>query len=108
MTYPTHVADYFDLIDSGDRAATIRTFSADARVTDDGTTYRGRDEILTWLTGAASEYTTASTHLSAETTDRGVSVLVHLEGDFAGGQVDLRHDFVLGADGLIEGLTIAV
>lgn len=108
MTYSPHITDYFELMDSEDRAATIRTFATDAQVIDDGKTYRGRDEILSWLDGPASEYTTTSTHLSAETNELGVSIVVRLVGDFPGGQVDLRHDFVVDAEGLIEALTIAV
>lgn len=105
---PAVVDDYFALLDSGDRVQTVRTFSADARVTDDGTTYRGHDEIRSWLSGAAGEYTYTSTRLSAETSGRAVGVVVHLVGDFPGGEVDLRHDFTLDAAGLIDGLTIAV
>lgn len=111
MTVPTIlpqvVDEYFSLIEGPTRDRTIRTFATRAEVTDDGRTYRGHDAILTWLTGPASEYETTTTRLSASTAGHVVTVVNRLTGTFPGGVVDLRHEFVLDADGLIEVLTIA-
>lgn len=104
---PTAVADYFALSEGVDRAATIRVFAPDAHVTDDGHDYRGRDEVLAWLDGPASEFETVSTRLSAETVDDVTTVKVRLTGSFPGGEVDLRFVFTLDDSGLIRRLTIS-
>jgi hypothetical protein len=75
-------------------------------VTDDGRTYRGRDAILGWLTGPASEYTTTSTWLSAEQSDTTAVVVILIEGDFPGGRVELRYRFEHEPDGFIRALNI--
>ena len=68
-------------------------------VIDDGSTYRGREEIVGWLTGQASEFTTTSTRLSADRTDRTVVVVTRVEGNFPGGRIDLRNVFTLDGAG---------
>ena len=107
MTLPTAVSDYFALSDGTDPAETIRVFAPEAHVTDDGHDYRGRDEILAWLTGPASEFETTSTRLSTETVDDVTTVVVRLTGNFPGREVVLRFAFTLDDSGLIERLTIS-
>lgn len=106
-TLPAAVSDYFTLSDGSDRAETIRVFSPDAHVTDDGHDYRGHDEILAWLTGPASEFETTSTRLSTETVDDVTTVTIRLTGNFPGGEVVLRFAFALDGSGLIRRLTIS-
>ena len=60
------VADYFNLMDGDDKAKVLDLFTADAVVVDNGHTYRGHNDLLGWLTGPASEFTTTSTWLSAD------------------------------------------
>ena len=103
----THVAAYFDLMDGPDPARVIDVFTADAVVTDDGHTYRGHEDILGWLTGPASEFTTTSTWLSAVQHEDGADVVIILEGDFPGGRVELNYRFTKEPDGLITSLDIA-
>jgi hypothetical protein len=104
---PTAVEHYFDLMDGNDATQVLDVFATGARVTDDGHTYTGRDEILAWLTGAATEFTTTSTRLSVANSDADTVVAVRLEGNFPGGTVDLRHVFTVDDTGLIRGLVIA-
>ncbi len=87
--------------------AAIRTFTPDAVVTDDGRTFRGTEEVLAFLRHGGGGYTYTSAVVGAERVDddRWVAV-VHLEGDFPGGVVDLRYRFVLAAD-LVTELVIA-
>ena len=102
------VESYFDLIDGADPARVIDVFTVDAVVVDDGRTYRGREAILGWLCGPASQFTTTSTRISAVQHDSTTDVVVLLEGDFPGGRVELRHHFTQEAGGLVSGLTIGV
>ncbi|MEG9226458.1 nuclear transport factor 2 family protein [Aeromicrobium sp. Sec7.5] len=107
-TLPTAVSDYFALSEGTDRAETIRVFVPDAHVTDDGHDYRGREKVLAWLNGPASEFETTSTRLSAESTGDVTTVTDRLTGNFPGGQVDLRFAFTLDGSGLIQRLSISV
>ena len=106
-TLPTAVTDYFALSEGADRARTIRVFTTDAHVTDDGHDYRGRDEILAWLTGPASEFETTSTRLAVESLGDTTTVTNRLTGNFPGGQVDLQFAFTIDGSGLVRRLTIS-
>lgn len=103
---PDTVENYFTWIESHVPERTVDSFGTDAFVVDNGHTYTGRDEILAWLTGAATEWETTSTRLSSTTSVDLVSVTTHVTGNFPGGQVDLHHEFALDSDGLIRALTI--
>ncbi len=104
---PAAVREYFARMFEADRSGVIDVFVRDALVEDDGHSYRGRAQILGWLTGAASEYTVTSTRLSAEATADTATVVMRLEGDFPGGVVDLRYVFATTPDGRIATLSIA-
>jgi ketosteroid isomerase-like protein len=103
---PATITRYLDAHRLRDTATAIGTFASDAVVIDDGNTHTGTAAIETWLTGAASEYTYTTRLTSAHKSDDAhYTVTNHLEGDFPGGQVDLRYRFTL-RDGLIGNLTI--
>ncbi|HEY9335402.1 MAG TPA: nuclear transport factor 2 family protein [Kribbella sp.] len=87
--------------------AAMRWYTDDAEVTDDGKTYRGRDEIRAWLARSASEYSYTTELTSTRQVDEHTYVATHhLEGNFPGGTVDLDFTFTL-VDGLISRLVIA-
>lgn len=103
---PAVVTTYLTAHKSRDVAAALGTFTADAAVTDEGHTVRGRDAIGAWLNKAGSEYTFTTTFTGATVSDSDhVDVVQRLEGDFPGGVADLHYRFTL-ADGLISGLVI--
>lgn len=104
---PSAVAGYFDGMEAPNKVLVGEVFSTDATVEDDGHIYRGREEILGWLTGPASEYKTTSTVLSAQHDGVATVVMILLEGNFAGGSVELRHAFLVESTGLIEALSIS-
>ena len=105
---PAAVTAYFTLMDTTEKRDIVDLFTADAVVTDDGRSYRGRGQIAAWLDTAASEYTVTSTRLSAEVVGGTITVTTRLEGNFPGGIVDLRNIFALDASGLFESLLITV
>jgi len=87
--------------------AAMRWYADDAEVTDDGKTYRGRDEIRAWLARSASEYSYTTELTSTRQVDEHTYVATHhLEGNFPGGTVDLDFTLTL-VDGLISRLVIA-
>lgn len=103
---PPAIVTYQAAHDRRDAIAAAASFTEDAVVEDDGKTYHGRAEVERWLSATASEFTYTRTLLSAEETAAGWLVTNHIEGDFPGGQVDLRYVFTL-QDDLIARLTIA-
>ncbi|WP_197375382.1 nuclear transport factor 2 family protein [Mycolicibacterium baixiangningiae] len=103
---PSAIRTYLAAHRVRDAATAITTFTADAEVTDEGRTYRGRDEIVAWLGAAASEYTFTTDFTDATVTGGAYAdVAQHLEGDFPGGVADLHFRFTLDG-GLISRLII--
>lgn len=92
---PDNITTFMTALDDRDDARALATFTTGAVVTDEGHDYRGRDEIEAWLTTSVSEYTYTTQFTGATTTDAGVDVGQHLEGDFPGGVADLHYRFTL-------------
>ncbi|KMS86064.1 hypothetical protein ACZ91_38625 [Streptomyces regensis] len=104
---PDVVQRYLKAHSARDAVAAAATLTAEATVTDDGRTYRGRAAVEQWLDRAASEYTYTTELLTArkDAADHW-TVTQRLRGDFPGGTVDLHFRFTLDGD-LISRLTIA-
>jgi hypothetical protein len=103
---PETITRYLDAHRVHDTLTAISTFTSDAVVIDDGNTYTGTAAIEKWLTRSATEYTYTTELTAAHRTEASHYVVTnHLEGDFPGGQVDLRYQFTLNG-GLIKNLTI--
>jgi hypothetical protein len=78
-------------------------FTAEAAVTDEGRTVRGREAIGAWLNNAGSEYTFSTTFTGATVPDAAhVDVVQRLEGDFPGGVADLHYRFTLDGDRICD------
>ena len=104
---PATILRYLAAHDAGDADTALRAFTPTAEVVDDGTTYRGTEEVRRFLTKAGAEFTFTSTLVSAERSDDAHWVATkHLEGNFPGGVVDLRYRFAMDGD-LIAELVIA-
>ena len=89
---PEPIAAYF-AADRLDAEAVARCFTRDAVVKDEGETHAGLAAIRQWKTEASARYSYTSEPFRVE---RGPGLTVvhsHLEGDFPGGQVDLRFLF---------------
>lgn len=107
MTESQVLDRYFAAEDAGDWGSLAACFTADGVVTDDGEDYRGRSEIRSWRESTVTRWTYTSTLLGVEPVDdRRYVAVVHLEGDFPGGVIDLRYRFTLH-HGLISRLVIA-
>jgi len=104
---PATIRGYLAAHVARDADAALRAFTPTAVVVDDGTTYRGREEIRGFLSQAGAEFTYTTTLIAAERTDDAHWVATNrLEGDFPGGVVDLRYRFVMDGD-LVAELVIA-
>lgn len=104
---PTTVRDFLTAHLARDADAALSAFAPTAVVVDDGTTYRGSEEIRRFLARAGAEFTYTTTLVAAEGTGEARWVATNrLEGDFPGGVVDLRYRFAMDGD-LIAELVIA-
>jgi ketosteroid isomerase-like protein len=104
---PAEIGDYLRAHRARDVDTALRAFTATAVVVDDGTTYRGTDEIRRFLSRAGAQFSYTTTLVAAERLgDAGWSATLRLEGNFPGGVVDLRYRFTMDG-GHIAGLVIA-
>lgn len=94
-TLPETVRTFMTALDAREVNEALATLTTDAVVTDEGHDYKGHDEIGAWIATAASEYTYTTEITGATTTDAGVDVGQHLEGNFPGGVADLHYRFTL-------------
>jgi ketosteroid isomerase-like protein len=99
---PEIIDRYLRLATSDDYAGMAACFTEDAVVTDDGQTYRGRDEIQAWREKLAAAFDYTVTVLRIEGQYRVTAVVA---GDFPGSPVELAYDFRL-REGLISELVI--
>jgi hypothetical protein len=104
---PEAVRDYLTLANTDDPESALATFTETAEVTDDGHRYRGTEEIRTWLTRTANEFTYTTTPLTAHNNETTTTVTSRVEGDFPGSPVILDYDFHL-AENRITSLEITV
>jgi len=89
--------------DRRDTDGALAAFAPDAHVRDDGHDYAGLDEIRGWLSGAAVAFEYTRTLIDATATGPDSWLVTnHLEGNFPGGEVDLRYQFRLQGDCIAE------
>jgi hypothetical protein len=91
---PEPITAYF-AADKLDGDAVARCFTSGAVVKDEGRTYTGAAAIRQWKMETAAKYTDTCEPLCAEQQDGTTVVTCHLDGDFPGGQADLRFFFRL-------------
>lgn len=94
-TLPENVKTFMTALDAREVDRVLATLTTDAVVTDEGHDYKGHGEIGTWVATAAAEYTYTTAFTGATTSDEGVVVGQHLEGNFPGGVADLHYRFTL-------------
>jgi ketosteroid isomerase-like protein len=103
---PAIITSYLKAHMARDIDVAVRSYAPDATVTDEGKTYRGREEIRGWLSRSASEFTYTIEMIGAtKVAENRYVAMHHLEGNFPGGRVDLQFRFTLRG-GEISQLTI--
>jgi len=103
---PTTIRAFLAAHAAGEADAAARTFAPDAVVTDQGETFRGAEQVRSFLDHAGSEFTYTTELIGARRVADAHWVAVnHLEGDFPGGVADLDYRFTLAGD-LISELAI--
>ena len=66
---PASIRGYLDAHEARDADTALRAFTSTAVVVDEGITYRGTDEVRSFLTKAGNGYTYTGTLAAAERTD---------------------------------------
>ena len=102
---PDTIKTFMTAVDAREADHALATLTTDAVVTDEGHDFKGHDEIGAWVATEAAEYTYTTAFTGATTTEGGVDVGQHLEGDFPGGVADLHYRFTLDGE-LINRLVI--
>lgn len=94
---PDAIRRYLEAHQEGRRADVVTgVFAEHATVTDEGREHVGADAIRGWLAHTASAYTYTLQYTSqSQSGPASWAVRAHLEGDFPGGEVDLRFMFVV-------------
>jgi ketosteroid isomerase-like protein len=93
---PEVIGCYLKAHQARDIDVAVRSYTPDATVTDEGRTYYGPEEIRSWLSRSASEFTYTIQMTGATMVDDDhYDVTHHLDGNFPGGQVDLHFRFTL-------------
>ncbi|MFF7967054.1 nuclear transport factor 2 family protein [Streptomyces sp. NPDC007903] len=105
-TLPEAITRYLTAHRTHDTATAITTFTHEAKVIDDGNTYKGTEAIREWLDRSTTAFTYTIHLTGTQQTDTNRYIATHhLAGDFPGGTIDLRYQFTL-RDDLIERLVI--
>jgi hypothetical protein len=105
-TTPVAVTRYLAAADAKDPAAVADCFTQTGTVTDEGVTYRGREEIAGWREKTIGQWTYTTTVTGSQPISANeYQVSAHIAGDFPGGEADLAFRFTLAGD-LIADLTI--
>ena len=106
-TLPAAVLGFVDGWQGRDAEKVESLFTENAVVSDEGHTYRGRDEINAWIRNSINLFTTTLSFLGAREVEGMVGASYRLEGDFPGGVVELEYQFHLDAEGQIAKLDFA-
>jgi uncharacterized protein (TIGR02246 family) len=82
MTLDAPIARYFATADGSDPETFASAFAADATVTDEGRTHRGRDQITAWRNAAKAKYRITVTPNAVTQRDGKTIVTALVAGDF--------------------------
>ncbi|MGH6871833.1 MAG: nuclear transport factor 2 family protein [Rhizomicrobium sp.] len=92
LNLPEPISAYF-AADKLDSEAVARCFTNNAVVKDEGHTYGGVAAIKQWKTQTSAKYTYTCEPLRSAQENGTTVVACHLEGNFPGGEIDLRFFF---------------
>ena len=101
---PAVIRRYLHTPRGRDGAAVVEElFTSDATVVDERTDHVGTAAIRDWFANAATEYTYTTTYRGQTAhTPQLWTVVARLEGDFPGGEAELRYRFRLREDRIAE------
>ena len=95
---PQPVVNYLAAVKAQDTEGSVRCFTDDAQVYDEGRDYRGLDAITAWKKETQTKYKYEIEPLNASVNGNSVKLRARLTGDFPGSPADLDFTFVLAND----------
>lgn len=87
------IQDLIKAQDDFDSIAYAKCFSDDAIVFDEGNTYKGKQEIETWISSANEKYHTVMKPLEFSETKHESILTVELSGSFPGSPIVVKYHF---------------
>ena len=102
---PRVIDAYFRAIADDDSDALVACFTDDAEVSDEGSIYRGPEEIRAWRERTRSAYRYTANVLRVERDGDRHVISTRLSGDFTGSPVEVPYHFTL-REGLISKLDV--
>jgi len=106
LTLSKNLERYFAAQNAHDAEGMAACFAPDAKVTDEGKEYAGRDEIRSWKEETIAKYGISIEPLHTSERDGATTVVAKVTGNFPGSPAELSYDFGLASDGLIRTLAI--
>lgn len=100
VSLPKAVDAYFASSNAHAPEALAQTFAADAVVTDESRTHRGRAAIAAWARETVDKYRMTIMPLSATEKNGRAVVKAKVEGTFPGSPIELTFNFELDGDGI--------
>jgi hypothetical protein len=99
---PDVITRYLQATDANDSKGAAACFAEDGTVLDEGVTYVGRAQIVSWREKSSSQWTYTSRVVGSEAiTDDQYRVHVLVEGNFPGGKADLAFNFTFNDDVIV-------
>ena len=98
LNLPKAVQRYVVAENGHDADALADCFSADATVTDEARTYRGRAAIKAWKQETTRKYQHRIEPLASEQKGNGITVTSRLSGNFPGSPISVKFTFTLVGD----------
>ncbi|MDU0343632.1 nuclear transport factor 2 family protein [Bosea rubneri] len=102
LELPSAIAQYFTAGRDSNPRAMADCFSDTATVRDENYVHTGREEIRQWKVDYSKKFTATSTPIAIERERGRIVVTCHVEGNFPGSPIDLRHFFRLEGDKIGE------
>jgi hypothetical protein len=105
ISLPGAVARYFEASNRFDAESAAACFAPNAIVRDEGHTQVGRDAIKVWVSQTSENYRPQTTVIGARENGDKMTLDVRVVGQFPGSPVDLKFEFSLRNDAIVQ-LTI--
>ncbi|ACT92132.1 nuclear transport factor 2 family protein [Dyadobacter fermentans] len=105
MKLPENIAGLIKAQNDSDSTAFANYFTAHATVSDEGSSYSGRDQIKEWIQAAAKKYTMQVTPIDFNQNGSKAKLTVEVSGSFPGSPAVMAYHLELDGNA-ISGLQI--
>jgi ketosteroid isomerase-like protein len=96
------LADFFAATNARDTEALFALFATDATVNDEGFEYKGLDSIRGWIAETVERFRFSVDVVDAAHAAEQASVVGIVSGDFSGSPTQVRYDFKLAEQKIVQ------